>query len=246
MLTEPIHILGIPFTNTTRKQLIEHLHNEHITKNKKAFIVTANPEIVVKANETAEYKKTILQADYITADGIGIVKAANLLKTPLHERVTGFDLLTDLLQLANTNHYKVYFLGATAETLQKAIENITKSYPNVKIVGSHHGYFDWDENSIQAEIKKTKPDLVFVALGAPRQEKWITENMPAFSKGVFIGVGGSFDVLAGTVKRAPTTWQKANLEWLYRIIKQPSRLKRSIAIPIFILKVLKQKAKGSQ
>lgn len=242
MMMEQINILGISFVNATRKQFVEHLH-KHIYTKKKAFVVTANPEIVIKAHENKAYKETITQADYVTADGIGVVKAAKLLKTPLPERVTGFDLLIDLLELANEYHYSIYLLGASETTLTETVKHINDTYPNVHITGSHHGYFDWKSNHIQTEIKEKKPDLVFVALGVPRQENWVASNISSFQKGVFIGVGGSFDVLAGTVKRAPVAWQKANLEWLYRMMKQPSRLKRSLALPKFALKVLKEKAK---
>lgn len=244
MLLERVHILGVPFVNTTRKQFVETLH-QHIQQKEKAFVVTANPEIVMKANTDLHYKKIIQQADYITADGIGVVKAGQLLNTPLPERVTGYELMIDLLALANERAYRVYLLGAAEETLQKTIKNMQHTYPKVKLVGSHHGFFDWNSSHIQQEIEEKKPDLIFVALGVPRQEQWIAEHIETFEKGIFIGVGGSFDVIAGTVKRAPVAWQKANLEWLYRIIKQPSRLKRSLALPRFALKVLWQKVKGS-
>lgn len=244
MLLERVHILGVPFVNTTRKQFVETLH-QHILQKEKAFVVTANPEIVMKANTDLHYKKIIQQADYITADGIGVVKAGQLLNTPLPERVTGYELMIDLLALANERAYRVYLLGAAEETLQKTIKNMQHTYPKVKLVGSHHGFFDWNSSHIQQEIEEKKPDLIFVALGVPRQEQWIAEHIETFEKGIFIGVGGSFDVIAGTVKRAPVAWQKANLEWLYRIIKQPSRLKRSLALPRFALKVLWQKVKGS-
>lgn len=245
MTFKQTQILGVPFVHTTRHQFVTHLH-ECIYQEKRIFVVTANPEIVMKANTDHDYNKMIQQAHYITADGIGIVKAAQILKTPLPERVTGYDLFIDLLKKGNEHSYRIYLLGATEETLQKAIKNVETTYPNVNIVGAHHGFFNPDSNYIQAEISDKKPDLIFVALGVPRQEKWIAENLHSFQKGIFIGVGGSFDVLAGTVKRAPATWQKANLEWLYRIIKQPSRLKRSLALPKFAMKVLGQKIKGTK
>lgn len=243
MLLERVYILGIPFVNATRKQFVEQLHR-HIQEKEKAFVVTANPEIVMKAKKDSEYGNIVHKANYITADGIGVVKAAQLLKVPLPERVTGYDLMIDLLETANEHTYRVYLLGATEETLRKTAKNIHVTYPNVQLVGSHNGFFDWSNPQIQQEIEGLKPDLIFVALGVPRQEKWISENIATFEKGIFIGVGGSFDVIAGTVKRAPVVWQKANLEWLYRIIKQPSRLKRSLALPKFVIKVLQQKVKG--
>lgn len=238
-----VDILGVPFINTTRSQFVEQLH-EHIKKNEKTFVVTANPEIVMKAVEEPDYKGLISKATYITADGIGVVKAAGLLGNPLPERVTGYDSMIDLLELSNKNQYKIYLLGAQQETLEKTINNINENYPNLEIVGSHNGFFDWTSNEIQTEIQEKEPDLVFVALGVPRQEKWIAENLSLFNKGIFIGIGGSFDVIAGTVQRAPVFWQKVNLEWLYRLIKQPSRFGRMMALPRFAVRILKEKVKA--
>ncbi|MBT2687095.1 WecB/TagA/CpsF family glycosyltransferase [Bacillus sp. ISL-47] len=235
-----VDILGVPFINTTRSEFVKLL-DRHIEKEEKAFVVTANPEIVMKAVEEPEYKSLLDRATYITADGIGVVKGAGLLGKPLPERVTGYDTMIDLLTLGNEKKFKIYLLGAQQDTIEKAVANIRATYPNVEIVGSHNGFFDWDSREIPNEIQEKKPDLVFVALGVPRQEKWIATNISRFEKGVFIGVGGSFDVIAGTVERAPEAWQKANLEWLYRLMKQPSRFGRMMALPRFAVKILTQK-----
>lgn len=243
MNLEKVDILGIPFVNTTKAQFVKKL-DEHLANQDKVFVVTANPEIVMKAREDEQYKKVIDQATYITADGIGVVKAAQLLNKPIPERVTGYDTTLDLLALAQEKQYSIYLLGGQQETLEKAVANIRSSYPRINIAGQHNGFFDWRSNTIQQEIIEKKPDLIFVALGVPRQENWIAQNLPALEKGVCIGVGGSFDVIAGTVERAPEIWQKANLEWLYRLIKQPSRWKRMLALPRFGLKILKVKVTG--
>lgn len=240
-----VDILGVPFINTTRSEFVKLLDG-HIEREEKAFVVTANPEIVMKAVEEPEYKGLLDRATYITADGIGVVKGAGLLGKPLPERVTGYDTMMDLLALGNEKKFKIFLLGAQQETIEKAIANIEKDYPNVEIVGSHNGFFDWDSQDIPNEIQEKKPDLVFVALGVPRQEKWIATNISRFEKGVFIGVGGSFDVIAGTVERAPEAWQKANVEWLYRLIKQPSRFGRMMALPRFAVKILTQKVKNQK
>lgn len=243
MTEKSVEILGVSFIDTTKRQFVERLNN-HIMQGEKKFIVTANPEIVIRANQDDNYMKDIQKADYVTADGIGIVKAAQLLNHPLPERVAGYEVMLDLLALANEKQYKVYFIGATEETLQRMLENVKRDYPKIQIVGSQNGFFDWDDEQIPGRIVAAEPDLVFVALGAPRQEKWIAKHIERFNKGIFIGIGGSFDVIAGTVKRAPVLWQKLNLEWLYRIVKQPSRLKRSMAIPQFMMQILKEKLKG--
>lgn len=231
-----ITIMGVPFLYTDQKQFVTLLTNR-IAEKQKTFVVTANPEIVMKANEDEALMSYIQQATFVTADGIGVVKASRKLGTPLPERVTGFDTMVELLKIGNEKGYKIYLLGAQEETINKAVKKISQDYPNVKVVGYHHGYFDWEHNTIADEAASLKPDIIFVALGAPRQEKWIAENMDKFSHGVFIGVGGSFDVIAGTVKRAPKAWQKLNLEWLYRLIQQPSRWKRLLAIPKFAMKI---------
>lgn len=240
-----VEIMGIPFINTDQKSFITRL-TSHIEKKEKAFVITANPEIVMKAQEDYEFKAITQRATYITADGIGVVKAAQLLNHPLPERVTGYDTMMGLLKEANENSYKIFLLGAQKETLEKACENINKEYPNVEIVGKQDGYFNWEENDIAERIQAASPDLIFVALGVPRQEKWISKNIDSFNSGVFMGVGGSFDVIAGTVERAPEIWQKMNVEWLYRLVKQPSRWKRMLALPKFALIIIGQKVKGSK
>lgn len=235
-----VSILGIDFTVTTMNEMTERLR-EHIARSEKAFVITANPEIVMKAQESEKFRNITKQASYVVADGIGVVKAAKMLGRPLPERVTGFDLTVKLLNILNEENRTLYMLGAKDEVLQQAINNVQAQYPNIQIVGSHHGYFDIQDDAIPQEIAEKQPDLTLVALGCPRQEEWISTHYDKFQKGVFIGVGGTFDVLAGAVERAPEVWQKLNLEWLYRLLKQPSRWRRMLALPRFVLKVLQQK-----
>jgi len=239
-----VPVLGVEFTHITQEKMVETLI-QHVKACRKAFVVTANPEIVLYAQENQEYKKMLDRADYITADGIGVVKAAQLLGDPLPERVAGYDLFIRLLEESNEQHFSVYLLGAREEVLAKTREKIKKDYLNVHIAGSHHGFFDWEDGTIENEIKDKKPDFVFVALGFPRQEQWIAKRIDHFDQSVFVGIGGSFDVLSGAAKRAPEVWQKMNLEWFYRISTQPSRWKRALALPKFALKVVGQKVKRS-
>ncbi len=234
------NILGIPIVHSDYHSFIELLE-EKIRENKKTFVVTANPEIIMRAYKDKEYEGYLKKADYITADGIGVVIASKMLNEPLPGRVSGTDMMLELLEHANQNRFRVYFLGATEPVLDLFLKNVHEQYPQVEIVGSHNGFFDWNDNNIKETIKSTEPELIFVALGVPKQEQWIAEHLDYFQKGIFMGVGGSFDVIAGVVKRAPKTWQKLNLEWLYRLIKQPSRWKRMLAIPHFLFKVVIQK-----
>ncbi|WP_369382270.1 WecB/TagA/CpsF family glycosyltransferase [Lysinibacillus fusiformis] len=238
-----VTIMGVPFLHISQQGFVDLLVNR-IEQQEKTFVVTANPEVVMQANENPTVKGYLNQATYICADGIGVVKAAQILGDSLPERVTGYDTMVKLLEVGQQKRFKVYLLGAQKETIEKTIANIHKNYPNVEVVGYHDGFFDWNNNHIADDISALQPDLVFVALGVPRQEKWITENLDKFSKGVFIGVGGSFDVIAGTVKRAPVIWQKLNLEWLYRLLRQPSRFIRMLVLPRFALKVFSLKLRG--
>ncbi|MGG0720086.1 WecB/TagA/CpsF family glycosyltransferase [Robertmurraya massiliosenegalensis] len=236
-----VPILDIPFINIQFDEMLALL-DERVRKGEKTLVVTANPEIVMITDENKEYKEIVQSADYVVPDGIGIIVASKMLNAPIMERIAGFDLMMSLLQQANTNRWKVYLLGGKDEVNQKAVKAIRETYPDLVIVGSHHGYFGSEESEgIKEEVQKLEPDLVFVALGAPRQEEWITQALPSFSKGLFMGVGGSFDILAGEAKRAPDIWIRLKLEWLYRLVKQPSRWRRMLAIPHFLMKILKQR-----
>lgn len=235
-----VDVLSIPFINTTKDQLVKEM-NQRISRNEKTFVVTANPEIVEYANAHPAYKDILMNADYIVPDGIGIILASKLMKQPLRERITGFDLLHDLLELADQHAYRVYFLGAEQNVIEKASGILQRDYPNMTLAGYHHGYISVDDAELAASIAAVKPDIIITALGFPRQEEWVTLHNPLFEKGLFMGVGGSFDVIAGKVNRAPAIWQKLNLEWMYRLIQQPSRWKRMLVLPKFALKVLSKR-----
>jgi N-acetylglucosaminyldiphosphoundecaprenol N-acetyl-beta-D-mannosaminyltransferase len=240
MKTNLITVLGIDFVNKRFDQVVEDLFSR-INSKHKSFIVTANPEIVMYAQEHPEYNKIVQSADMVVPDGYGIILASKILGTPIMERVAGYDLTVRLLELGNKKKLKIYLLGGREETNQKAVDNIHSTYPDIQIVGRHHGFFDWEKSKVTAEIKAANPDVVFVALGFPRQEQWIAKHIDQFSHGLFMGVGGSIDVLAGEVQRAPRIWQKLNLEWFYRLISQPSRWRRMLAIPRFIIQIFKLK-----
>jgi N-acetylglucosaminyldiphosphoundecaprenol N-acetyl-beta-D-mannosaminyltransferase len=239
-MVQKVEILNFFFNSLKKNELLSHLYKK-INNKEKTFLVTANPEIVMYANKDAGYKDIIQGADYLIADGYGIILASKILGNPLPERIPGFEIMTALLEEGNLQGWSVYFFGAKEEVVSKAVTTIEERYENLTIAGYHNGYFDWNDTYVQEEIKATEPDLIFVALGFPKQEQWISSNINHFNKGIFIGLGGSFDVLAGEVKRAPLIWQKLNLEWLYRLIKQPSRWRRMLALPHFILKVMKVK-----
>ncbi|WP_066387520.1 WecB/TagA/CpsF family glycosyltransferase [Neobacillus mesonae] len=243
MTENHVSILGIDFINKPFHEVVDILADS-VESKRKSFVVTANPEIAMYAHEHPDYKAIVQSADMVVPDGIGIVIASKILNTPIQERVAGFDLMVRLLELGNEKKWRIYLLGGKEETNKKAVANIASRYPQLQIVGSHHGFFDWKDGTVTDEIKAGNPDIVFVALGFPRQEKWIVQNLPHFSKGLFIGVGGSIDVLAGEVKRAPLFWRRLNLEWFYRLVLQPTRWKRMLALPRFLGEMFKIKMSG--
>ncbi|TSJ62549.1 WecB/TagA/CpsF family glycosyltransferase [Allobacillus sp. SKP2-8] len=228
--------MDIPFLNADKEIFYNEL-SKRIDNQLKTFVVTANPEIVYETTVNATYKTAIKNADYIIADGIGIILASKIACTPLKERIAGYDLFIHLLCYANKQGNKVYFYGSKNKTLTEMISKINALYPKIKVVGYQNG-FDTNNSKVVNDIRHLEPDFVFVAKGLPKQELWINENINQFKKGVFIGVGGSFDVLAGEVKRAPKLWINLNLEWLYRLVRQPKRIFRFIRLPLFLLKFL--------
>lgn len=235
-----VSVLGVPFLNTTASQFVAHVIATNDRKQAQ-FIVTANPEIVLAAHQDPAFMQLIHQADSVVADGIGVILGAKILRTPLPERVTGFDTMTALLQHASDQHKKVYLLGAKPEVITKTVATINQRYPNCEIVGAHDGYFTADEApAIGQEICASDPDFVFVALGAPKQEQFIAQYYRQ-THAAWMGVGGSFDVLAGVVQRAPKKWQELHLEWLYRLLKQPSRITRMMALPHYLALVVRQR-----
>lgn len=235
---KPVTIMDIDFFNKTKDDLLgEHLYPA-LNEQRKQFVVTANPEIVMKTRENEPYKKIVQSADFVVPDGAGILLAAKHLKQPLPERIAGFDLMISLLSFANEQHLSVYLLGAKEDVNLKAVAEIKKRFPNVIIAGHHDGFFDIGDQRIVENMVQSSPDLVLIALGLPKQEEWISRYMPYFLKGLFMGVGGSFDVLAGNVKRAPKKWIDLNIEWLYRILQQPFRVKRILKVFEFMFRIV--------
>lgn len=238
--TKKINILNVYFDNVTKKDFVYQL-NQTIKLQQKTFVVTANPEIVMYANNNPDYMDTLKKADYITADGIGIVKGARILGTPIVERVAGYDLMLELLKVANENKYSVYLLGAKEEVVIEAAEKVKIEYPDIRFKGCNNGYFKVDDKEVLNKVLEAQADIILVGLGFPKQEKWIQNYLNQSSKGLAMGVGGSFDAFTGTVKRAPDIIIRMNIEWLYRLIKQPTRFKRMLVIPKFLIAIFEEK-----
>lgn len=189
------------------------------------FVVTANPEILMAAAHDEKARELLLCPDtQIVPDGISVVKAMELLKLPVTERITGVDLAGRLLHSAGRSGKSVYLLGAKEEVVSTLSKKLKAHYPSMTL-RCHNGY-DGDKDSLMKEIALLAPDLVLVGLGVPAQDILLYRHLGEFKKGVLMGVGGSFDVLSGLKRRAPAIFQKTNTEWLYRILREPSRLKR--------------------
>ena len=207
------------------KEFNKILHN-NLVKNKKMFIVTANPETMMKSETDTELNKLLNDKDTILVpDGIGVVKASKMIGYDVKERIAGIDIANTLLDYGNKLKKTIYLFGSKQEIIDSMKDVLKEKYPNLKLVGSSNGYVQ-DKDKVFEEMSKLKPDIILVALGIPLQEKLIYKHLSLFDKGIFVGVGGSFDVISGHKKRAPQIIIKLNLEWLYRIICEPKRLKR--------------------
>lgn len=218
------------------------IYNDLKDENKK-FIITANPEAFVLVHENKDFRDILLSdSTTIVPDGISIVKLGNRLGYNIKERIPGIDIVNTLLSYANELTKSVYMFGTTDEVLTLVKENIFEKYPNVTVLGTSNGYVE-DKDSVFDEIAKLKPDIVLVGQGVPLQEKIIFNNLHKFKKGIFIGVGGALDILGGKKKRAPKFFIKYNIEWLYRIVKEPVRMKRFIKYNIKFLFIIKKNKK---
>ena len=217
-----------------------NLIKKKLKKNEKTFIVTANTETFMISKYDNELCKLLNYKNTICVpDGIAIVKAGRKIGCPIKERITGIDIAYKLLEYANELNKKVFLFGAEEKVILKLKEVIEKEYPNINLVGISNGYVT-NKDKVFENIVPLKPDIVMVALGIPKQEKLIYKHIDKFDKGIFIGVGGSFDVMSGLKKRSPQILIDLNLEWLYRILKEPKRIKRFIKNNLGFLREVKK------
>ena len=238
-IKEPVKILDVPVHPLTMGEAVSVLE-ESITSGEQAFVVTANAEIIMMCQEDAGYKKIVSQdAQLVLPDGAGAVWAGRHLGYKVPERVAGFDLYCQLLDKAAQKGYKAFFFGGSPGIAETAKAKSEELYPGVQVVGCRNGYFKEEESqAIIDEINASGADMLFAALGAPKQEKWLVRYREQLKPKILMGIGGSFDVFAGKMERAPKWMQDASLEWLFRLYKQPSRFMRMMALPKFVLKVV--------
>ncbi len=234
--------MGVAFDDLTMDQAVQR-GMELAASDGFAYAVTPNPELVMMARKDPAYADALAGAALTLPDGIGVIYAAKILGRPLSERVPGVDFACGVMEgLARTGG-RLFLLGAKPGVAQQAAENLKEKYPGLNVCGTHDGYFQ-DDGPVVEEIKKSGADVLFVCLGAPKQENWMVQNGAATGVHLAVGLGGSLDVFAGTVKRAPERWQKLGLEWLYRLCKEPKRITRMAKLPGFLLKALWARVRG--
>ncbi len=233
-----VNILGVKIDSITMGQAYEFAMNA-IRSGEFHCIFTPNSEMVMAAKNKPALKDALNSADLLIADGIGVVYASRIIKDPLPERVTGFDLTKRLLEGIWKEGKSVYFFGGAEGVAEEAKANLEKEFPGIRVAGCHNGYFKPEEEAgIVEAINQSGADLLLVCLGAEKQEMWICRYRDQLNVSLAMGVGGTLDGIAGRVQRAPEFYQKHGLEWFYRLIKQPSRFVRMLALPKFGLYVL--------
>ena len=235
-------ILGIQFDNLSREEAKAAgpamLRSQHFH-----YAVTPNPEFILAADRDLEFQKILNKADLVLPDGIGVVYSAQILGRPLKGRVAGFDFACDMLDVLDQLGGRLYLLGAKPGVAEEAGRQILETHPNIILCGVHDGYFK-DSDPVARQVAEARPDLLFVCLGAPKQEKWIARFGLLTGAKLAIGLGGCLDVFAGNVERAPEKWQKAGMEWAYRLMKEPKRIGRMAKLPLVLVKAARERTVG--
>ena len=234
-----IDVLGVGFDNVTMDQALSEGVRLMNTEGPH-YVVTPNPEIGETCREDREALEAVQAADLVLPDGIGVIYGAKMLGTPLKGRVTGIAFAQGIMERMAENGKTLYLLGAKPGVAEKAAKKLQAQHPGLRIAGTRDGYFQEDAPVVEA-IRESGADVVFVCLGAPKQEKWMKKNGEATGAKLLLGIGGALDVFSGEVKRAPRAFQKLGLEWFYRLITNPSRAGRMMKLPLFLVHVAKEK-----
>ncbi|MGJ5642999.1 WecB/TagA/CpsF family glycosyltransferase [Formosa sp. S-31] len=247
-MTSRAHFLNTSVDNFTMRETVDRI-NQSIVENIRLRHVVVNASKIVEMQRDLELRKSVNNCDIINADGMAVVWASKICGKPLKERVAGIDLMENLIELAHNKGYKVYFLGAKEEIVSKVVNHYSKKYSKDLIAGYRNGYFlKEEEKDIAAEISSSGAQLLFVAISSPKKENFLYQNRKELSKVNFtMGVGGSFDVVSGLVKRAPLWMQNSGLEWFYRFLQEPKRMWKRYLVgnSKFLLLVLKERLIGS-
>ncbi len=224
--------MTIGFDSLTMEEAVSQAM-AHIENRTRCRVVTPNAEFALEAKKNPRFLRILRQSQLVLADGISVVYAAKIVGNPLYGRVTGVGFAQALAAALAAKGGSLYLLGAKPGVAQRAGENLKKTYPGLRIVGCHDGYFQ-DAGSVVQAINNAVPDALLVCLGAPKQEYFMEDYDNVLRVPVMAGLGGSMDVLAGNVRRAPVFFQKAGLEWFYRLIKEPQRWRRMIKLPVYL------------
>jgi N-acetylglucosaminyldiphosphoundecaprenol N-acetyl-beta-D-mannosaminyltransferase len=236
------HLLGVPIHALRMPQALDRI-DEAVRRRSRLQIGVVNAAKIVNMTRDAELRSDVLSSDLILADGMSVVWASRLLGQPLPERVAGIDLMLGMLRRGAERGYRVFCLGATSEVLEAAVARIQATFPGVLLVGRQHGYYaDEEEEQVARRIEEARADILLIAMTSPRKERFLARWSGRLGVPVCHGVGGSFDVLAGKVRRAPEAWQRLGLEWLYRVGQEPGRLWRRYLVTnlLFLRMVLSE------
>lgn len=237
-----INVLGVGFDNVTMDEAVargmELLHSPGTH-----YVVTPNPEIVEVCRENLAARQAVNGADLVLPDGVGVVKGAGMLGTPLKEKVPGIEFAAGLMERMAAEGLSLYLLGAKPGVAEAAGKRLAARYPGLKIAGTRDGYFQ-EDGPVLEDIRQSGADCVFVCLGAPKQELWMAKHGKAAGARLLCGLGGSLDVFAGVVERAPKFWSDHGLEWFYRLCSDPRRAGRMMKLPLFLVHVQKEKRRG--
>ncbi|MDO5548071.1 MAG: WecB/TagA/CpsF family glycosyltransferase [Eubacteriales bacterium] len=240
-----VSIMGVNFDAISKAEAVERAM-QLLREQRKGYVVTPNSEIVYMAKDDPELIGLLNGASLALPDGVGILHAAKILGKPIYEKVAGVEFAVDLLAEMAKENRSLYLLGAKPGVARKAAENLVKRFPGLKISGCHDGYFTEEQDVVDTINASGHTDVVFVCLGAPKQERFIHQHMQEINATLFCGLGGSLDIYAGTAQRAPKFYVDHGLEWLYRLKQEPWRAKRMSKLPLFLLRAMKCKVTGKE
>ena len=234
-------VLGIAFDDLTREEAAQ-AGAALLEEDKFHYVVTPNPEFILAAEKDREFRQVLNGADLVLPDGIGVVYSAKIQGTPLKGRVPGIEFAEDMLACLDRRGGRLYLLGARPGVAEEAGRRILEAHPGITLCGAQDGYFK-DEEAVLLKVAAARPDLLFVCLGAPKQEKWMARWGRHTGARLAIGLGGALDVFAGKVERAPEAWRRLGLEWAYRLKKEPQRAGRMAKLPLVLVKAAGQRFK---
>jgi len=234
-------LLGVRIDKTNMTEAVKPITSLIEGRGEPGMVITLNPEFLFRAQFDKELLDLANRAQLVTADGVGIVWACRMAGQPVPERVTGIDLMLKLVRRAAERGWRLFMLGAEPGVAEEAAERLRQQYPGLQVTGIHHGYFRPDEDAkIVDMVRKARADLLFVAMGAPKQEIWIDRYLNQLGVRAAVGVGGCFDVIAGRARRAPVWMQRLHVEWLGRLFMEPWRWRRMMVLPKFVWLVLRK------